>query len=342
MQRTVVGVTGLLLGLGGWAAAGCGEDRVLHGEPEPEAADTEGRRCPEGLTFEFGHCVDYGPEVQGCVDSRACSPGYVCRTFDVPACVCDPRPGVGDACAVPCTADFACALDMECVAGVCRYPLPCLADTECTAPQRCLDVEARVWYVSGAGDLSEDFVRRHCRMPGTNPDGALCRYSAECASGACTGRGLEDSSARCRVFCYQNKHCGPDEVCLQDSWGPPTCRAAPAGCAGEGGEAAMCRLGTWVLGCVGGDDCAAGDCQFPESTQAARGYGGIGFGVGRCLDERHCAVTEFRSEWSDRWSDPTCFEHTPCRDSADCEGDRVCLPVDALATTERCGRVLGP
>jgi len=326
-----------------WGAGGCDVDVIEHGDPYADDPWEEFRApCREGLVQELGHCVDYGSGQSGCNASRDCADGFVCRLFDVSACVCDPRVEVGRSCATRCNAEMPCDGGRECVDGICRDPLPCLTDAECLGAQRCMDVVSRVWYVTGAGELAEDSVRRHCRTPGMIPIGGRCTHSADCASGACAGPTLEEPQPRCGTFCYRNGQCGSGEVCVQGSWGPPTCRAAPADCPGEGDEAALCRLGTWVVGCIGADDCPSGDCQFPESTRAATGYGGIGFGVGRCLEERHCGADEFRSAWRDRWSEPTCFVHVPCRSSAECGDDRSCLPVDALATTERCGRVVAP
>lgn len=299
--------------------------------------------CPGQQVLEAGYCADYGPGGDGCISTSECAAGFLCRGFDAPACVCDPRPGIGDACAVPCVSDADCdtSFGMVCdpLAGVCRSRPLCMTDGDCPSDEACMDHVRLFFYVTGVGLLWFAEDARDCGVPGDLPEEALCVASSACASAACADP-LDSGDKRCGIGCIRNADCREGRVCAQGSWGPPICVDAPANCPDRGLPDQLCRLGGWVTSCVSAADCHEGDCQFPDSTSAANDYGGVGFGVGQCTEHRQCMDDEFRSQWVDRWVAPTCFSQRACWQDLSCLPGEACLPVDALAMTLRCGRRL--
>jgi len=338
--------------------SGCAEEYIRHdtsGRSNPENPTSSGpgndegeedpsSRCPLGQTFQAGFCVIVGDET--CESTNDCDPGWVCRSqFDVSDCVCDPRPGAAEGCAARCTSDADCdyerpvGYNLVCDTdrGFCRYPSPCLSDSECTAPEHCVDREWYHWYVDGVGELNESSTDNHCAPPGTKPLGAYCQYSGECMSGACAGDDGTADALTCGVPCLRNSDCNGGEYCVQPGWGPPVCKPGTGDCTIFGASENMCRLGEWVLGCRGSEDCNDGDCRFSNTTKGADHHATLGFGVGQCQTEQRCREGEFRSEWVDTWVGTTCFTHRECWDDTDCDEGTTCLGTDAIDWVRRCG-----
>jgi len=329
---------------------GCGvEDSINHGDALGIAysGGTPGAPCRDSDVPEAGYCIDYGPDGHAtCEQTDECRPGYVCRAFDVPACTCDTRPGAWEQCAPTCTTDADCnrsrsgdsvswwghVCDQD--RGICRHPFSCLDDGDCDAPEICADGDWLHWYVGGDEQLHEMVGPRRCSAPGTLPDGADCWLGDECASGSCfaasTGR-------ECASSCSNNAQC-PDGVCLQTSWGAPSCRPlAESTCEGPGEADAFCHRGEWVVGCSRGRDCETGDCRLPEGGIDAFDYGGFGFGLGHCIEDNDCGDDERRSAWRDAWATPACLTADPCWNDSDCASPLTCLALDAIGSTRRCG-----
>jgi len=314
-----------------------------HGDPsmDPSTAGSSGpapsARCPVGLVYDSGFCI-LAREV-ACGSAEACPAGTVCRILDTPACVCDPRPGSGESCAPGCTDDADCALGGECdlESHLCRFPISCLTDAECGWGERCVDGDWESWYVDGRGVLLAATTARRCAPSGYREEGERCQFSLECSAGACSGDLPQGAENQCGRPCYRNDHCETDEICLQLAWGPAICSTREDVCEPSVAPGLLCRLGDWVSGCRDGSGCPYVDCQFPDSTSVARDYGGMGFGSGRCLEERLCASDEVRSEWVDESRGPACFTNVACWDDADCMPGFSCLAMDAVETTWRCG-----
>ena len=324
------------------------EDDINHGEGHGSAysGGTPGAPCHDGDVPEAGYCIDYGPNGHDtCVETDECRPGYVCRAFDVSACTCDPRPGAWEQCAPSCSTDDDCnrsrngsVSDWGHVCdekrGICRHPTSCLTDADCPESLLCTDGTWLHWYVGGDEQLHEMEGPRRCAQPGARPDGSECWFGTECASGLC----FEAAERRlCATPCSRNDECA-DGVCLQTDWGAPSCRPlVESTCDGPGKPDELCHRGQWIRSCADGGDCAAGDCRFPDAPPGSLDYGGLGFGVGHCLEEKVCNDDEVRSAWRDAWAAPTCLTTTSCWDDTDCTSPRVCLALDALGSTRRCG-----
>lgn len=330
-------------------ALACTPNDTVYHDYGPGAAfggGSPGAPCQDGDVNEYGSCLDYGKDgYYRCEHSLECKPAYVCRHFDSLACTCNPKPGVWEQCAPQCSSHDDCnrATDGEVLdwgficdskRGVCRTPPSCLTNADCEAPSICADGDWRHWYVAGDGSLSEMIGPRRCTSRGELPEGAECQWGADCATGSCAGM---RSIGRCESPCQRNDECGDGYLCVQSEWGAPYCSDDVSTCQGPGRPEQLCHRGQWVQGCSDDHPCAQGDCRLPDADPEVSGYGGLGFGVGHCADERLCAPGQFRSEWTDAWIAPTCFSTRSCWDDTDCLAPEVCRQLDATASTRRCG-----
>jgi hypothetical protein len=286
-----------------------GSDSAHEAGTEP-AYDCHCRQDDDQCTEDQETC--FRREFQ-CSAIAACPQGYECSYEG--KCVCSSPEHCGIECDSP--ADCSSLHDCDTQNHVCRPALNCLWDVDCDDGKRCEPYWPYPY---------EESIQHLCVAPsGSEPLGAECVDSRDCASGVCEGICLD--ACRSNADCAEGLRCGIAEgglgCMLPELAGCDTCSAPSSTCDGFGDCMQSCRTTA---------ECSTKACVVDLATPA----------LAFCADQGvACGPSEFRAF---RYvSETLCFIDKGCWTNADCADPYECVhpsvtPYGPAESTGFCAR----